>query len=444
MEKMINIPCSEHEQLLSQQEELAKLRSTVRRLRVVRFIDKILIMRNILLIFITVCMISLSCTENKIQKVSNPDLHVIDMDMAELITKMKTSQLFKKVKPIILEVTPNSLLRGIDRIYVTNELLIIMDRSTSSVFVFDREGKFLHKIGNRGQGPGEYVSVSDFGVDTVNKTIYLSDYHTRKIHHYDLYSGKHLKSIKLNTNIENWYLYYYDNDLYISCDNDFQDKNQEGFLLHKIDINSGKTKETWFDFRVYNKGLNNCKRPFLHTSQNDMKFTTHLMDTIMSISGNKITPFLTFTDKYKTTNDDLKDIDDSSEDSNERFRSRMNSLNKINTVYNYFESPDFFFMQFYLGIDLETILYDPKTKHVKRIGYFIDDLVYSNQKWSMPMFIAADKKGIYAYIHTMFINTFIETRDNGGLSLSMSNNPEIQQLDYDANPLIFYYEFKDE
>jgi hypothetical protein len=25
----------------------------------------------------------------------------------------------------------------------------------------------------------------------------------------------------------------------------------------------------------------------------------------------------------------------------------------------------------------------------------------------------------------------------------MSNNPEIQQLDEDANPLIFYYEFKD-
>jgi hypothetical protein len=374
------------------------------------------------------------------QKISNSDLRVIDIDMAELITKMNTSQLFKQVTPIILEVTPNSLLRGIDRMYATNELLIIMDRSTYSVFVFNREGKFLRKIGSRGQGPGEYVSVSDFCVDTVNKTIYLSDYNARKIHHYDLYSGKYLQSIKLNTKIENWYLYYHDNDLYISCDNDFVDKNQEGFLLHKIDIKSGKTKDAWFDFRIYNKGLNNRKRPFLHTSQKDMKFTTHLMDTIMSISGNKITPFLTFTDKYKTTKDDVKNIDEL-HDEVDQFWSRMNSLNKIHTVFNYFECPDFFFMQFFLGTNLATILYDPKTNHVKRIGAFIDDLVYSTQKWSMPVFIAADQKGIYAYVHTMFINTFIETRDKSELSLSMSNNPEIQQLDEDANPLIFYYEF---
>jgi hypothetical protein len=396
-------------------------------------------MRNIFLIFITACVILSSCSENKMQKISNPDLHVIDVDSAEPMTGMSMSQLFKKVTPIILEVTPNSLLRGIYKLCVTNEFVIILDLHPVSISVFNKDGKFLHKIGNRGKGPGEYADITDFCIDTLSQTIYLSDFITKKIHHYDLYSGKYLKSIQLNTKIENWYLYYHENELYISG-TDFQDKNKEGFLLHKIDINTGKTKEAWFDFRDYNKGLNNIQNPFLHTNQKDMKFATNLMDTIMSISGNKITPFLTFTDKYKTTKDDVKNINISDYSPHE---SHFTSLNKISFLSNYFECPDFLFLTLYTGVNGRVILYDPKTKHAKSVGAFIDDLVYSNQKWIMPLFIAADQKGIYAYIHTISINKFIETRDKGELSLSISNNPEIQQLDEDANPLIFYYEFKD-
>jgi hypothetical protein len=269
-------------------------------------LNKILIMKNISLILVTVCVILLPCTEVKTQKVNNPDLHVIDIDAAELMIETAASQLFKKVTPIVLEVTPNSLLRGIYKLCVMNELLIVMDNNPTSISVFNRDGKFLHKIGRRGQGPGEYIDIADFCIDTVSKTIYLSDFHTRKIHHYDLYSGKYLKSIQLNK-IANWFVYYHENELYVS-DSDFQDKNKARFLLHKIDVNTGKTKEAWFDFRDYNKGLNNWQNPFFHTNRNDMKFATNLMDTIMSISGNKITPFLTFTDKYKTTKNDVKKL----------------------------------------------------------------------------------------------------------------------------------------
>jgi hypothetical protein len=396
-------------------------------------------MKNIYLIFAVLFVISSSCTKNKMQRISNQDIHVIDLDIAEEIAAVNTSQLFKKVTPIILEVTENSLIKGIGRLYAMDELLIIMDYNTYNIFVFNREGKFLHKIGGRGAGPGEYTYVSDFCIDTVNKTIYLSDPYTRKIHHYDIYSGKYLESIQLHINTSNDFIHYYENELYISGAT-FSDKNQEGFLLHKIDINSGKSKETWFDFRDYNKGLNNCKPPFLHTNRKDMKFTTHLMDTVMSISGSRITPFLTFADKYKTTKDDVKDIP-LNDEIHSQFRERMYSLNKINTLFNYFECPDFLFLQFYLGTQYATILYDTTTKHAKYVRSFIDDLVYNNSEQIMPIFFAADQKGIYVYIHTIFINTFIETRDSGGLSLSMSNNPEIRKLDEDANPLILYYEF---
>jgi hypothetical protein len=395
-------------------------------------------MRNAFLIFIAIFLISSSCAEDKMRKISNVDMHIIDIDAAELMIGMKMSQLFKKVTPIILEVTPNSLMRGIYKMRVMNDLLIIMDNNPVSILVFNRDGKFLHKIGNRGQGIGEYTDIADFCVDTVSKTIYLSDFNTKKIHHYDLYSGKYLESIEVNTNTTNWFVYYHENELYISS-NDFYDTNEAGFLLHKIDINTGKTKEAWFDFRDYNKGLNNIQDPFLPTNQKDMKFATNLMDTIMSISGNKIKPFLTFTDKYKTTKEDVKNIN--MNDYYSQSVSHFTSLNKISLLDNYFECPDFLFLTLYTGTNGRVILYYPKTKQTKCIGHFIDDLVFSNQKRIMPIFITADQRGIYTYIHTIFIDTFIETRNKDELSLSMSNNPEIQGLDEEANPLIFYYEF---
>jgi hypothetical protein len=381
-----------------------------------------------------VIVVSLFCTENKAQRKDNTGLHVVDIDAAEPITGMKTSQLFKKVTPIILEVKPNSLIRGIDKLYIMDELLIIMHTYPAAVAVFNRDGKFLHNIGGRGQGPGEYTDISDFCVDTVSKTIYLSEFNTKKIHHYDLYSGKHLKSIKLNANITNWHIYYHENELYMSC-KELYGENKERFLLHKIDINSGNIKDAWFDFRDYNKGVENAQNPFLHTNQKEMKFATNLMDTVMSISGNKVMPFLTFSDKYKTTKGDVKNVDMS--------EFPLNKLkDKIIRWYYYFECPDFLFLMFSTGNNNKILLYYPETKHAKNIRSFIDDLVYSDQRRAMPIFVAADRKGMYASIHTLFIAKFIETRDKGELSPSLSNNPEIQKLDEEANPIILYYEFQ--
>jgi hypothetical protein len=69
-------------------------------------------MKNVFSIFVIMLVVSLSCTENKMQKKDNPDIHVIDIDIAEQMGAVNTSQLFKKVTPIILEVTSNSLIKG--------------------------------------------------------------------------------------------------------------------------------------------------------------------------------------------------------------------------------------------------------------------------------------------------------------------------------------------
>ena len=84
-----------------------------------------------------------------------------------------------------------ALFKGIDKLLYVNERFYILDyMGTSAVLVFDNKGNFLFKVGNVGQGPGEYTRVTDFDVN--NDCIYLLDSRKRMIFSYDL-NGKFVK-----------------------------------------------------------------------------------------------------------------------------------------------------------------------------------------------------------------------------------------------------------
>jgi hypothetical protein len=380
----------------------------------------------------------------------NFGVHVIDMDKVEKIDTLRRSQLFKSVVPIVLEVTENSLIgEMIEKLYAMDSILIVADYSDArSVFVFNREGKFSHKIGRLGGGPGEYRDVSDFCVDTVGKIIYILDRAVDKIHKYELYSGKHIKSIKLPKNLSGGYstsayIHYNNNALYVSISCSEFTNDKENFLLHKIDSDSGEPIKSWFDFREYNKGKsNNIRSPFQHTNQGDIKYNTMFMNMIMSVSENEVTPFLTFVGNDMITENDLKGIDMEADDGERR----VWALNKIYNFFNYFEGPDFIHIYFSKGLTYTNLLYYPKTKQSKCFIRYVDDLLYVpsyRPSTIYNMFLSADKKGIYTSINLFGLDDFLNNRTNGELSPVMMNNPEIQQYNEDSNPLVLYYEFKD-
>jgi hypothetical protein len=181
------------------------------------------------------------------------------MDTIEKAGVLEMSHLLKDAVPIILETTQNSLIgEMIDRLYAMDSILIIAE--DKSIFVFNREGKFSHKIGRAGRGPGEYVSLCDFCVDSVNKIIYVLDRAVDKIHKYEIYSGKHIKSVRLSEKLSGnysayGYIEYQNSALYVSISgHNYTDDDKEGFLLHKIDPDSGESIEAWIDIREYNKG----------------------------------------------------------------------------------------------------------------------------------------------------------------------------------------------
>ncbi|HJA87002.1 MAG TPA: 6-bladed beta-propeller [Candidatus Bacteroides avicola] len=65
--------------------------------------------------------------------------------------------------------------------------------------LFDKDGRFLFRVGNNGQGPGEYWAVYDKQIDEQNRRIYLMPWNATSLLVYDLDTGAYLSSIPLPT-----------------------------------------------------------------------------------------------------------------------------------------------------------------------------------------------------------------------------------------------------
>jgi hypothetical protein len=396
-------------------------------------------MKRLTIILISV--ITLSCN-NKIDIVKNDNLHIIDLSKIDLSKNIKVSELFSDVTPIVLETTNESLIGHISKMVTTPNHIIIMDNIISnSLFVFDKNGYYLHKIGMIGTGPGEYVSISDFCFDMYN-TIYLLDFQSQNINQYELDSGKFIKTIKLkNEDGMSWFIGY-NNDQFYTNMGLFKQKNKN--ILNQRNSTTGIVNHSWFDLEIYSKGIdfisNNSKSPFLFSNDNTLKFKAFFMDTIMMIDNNQIKPFLTFTPEYCLNKKDVESIDFAKTDS----FTKLSKKNKIYDLFTYIEHNDLLILQFFLGIDVRTIIYNQKEKSIVSVNFFIDDIIYKKDidHLTFPKFLNFDENGIFAWLDYNEMVLLKKDFEAGFLSDKFNESINYNNINEDSNPMILYYEFK--
>ena len=116
--------------------------------------------------------IAISClSENKIIDRSSPVL-IVNLDSTK-VSEFKYSDIFKSVTAIELD-EKDALLGGIDKMQIYKSQLFVLDsRSTKGVYIFDRKGTFMRKIGNIGLAPDEYVSCDDFTINIDDNELYI-------------------------------------------------------------------------------------------------------------------------------------------------------------------------------------------------------------------------------------------------------------------------------
>lgn len=100
--------------------------------------------------------------------------HEIEVDLKS-VTSYKVKDFFNFDSAIKLETTTESLIAKIEKIAFYNNNIYILDFVQSCLFVFDEEGDFLYKIDKKGDGPKNYIYLTDFHIDQNNKLLYLYD-----------------------------------------------------------------------------------------------------------------------------------------------------------------------------------------------------------------------------------------------------------------------------
>ncbi len=126
------------------------------------------------------------------------------VDTPETIIKVEPSLSVKYKKDLVtdnrfvqLKSTEDFLVQSITKLIVEDSLIFILDILQNAVFVFDLNGNPVNKIHAAGGGPGEYIQLTDFFVDPIEKTINVYDLSPCKLLTYS-YDGVFCKDIDFN------------------------------------------------------------------------------------------------------------------------------------------------------------------------------------------------------------------------------------------------------
>jgi len=376
-------------------------------------------------------------------------LYVVDLDDKETMDQgdvFQHSIFYKGGKTIMLETSESCLIGEVTKIRVSDQFIFILDaRIAKSLYVFDKDGRFIRQIGNLGNGPGEYNTPSDFTIDRKNNVVYILNSYPNRINKYDATTGRFIQAINLEKGVESYNIEYAgDGKLY--ADAYFSNHSDENYLLRVIEESSGKEVAHYLNVMEYNKGISNTNTSHnnvFHFRENgNVVFVQQFMDHIVEITKDRVSSLVDIKSKDVVT---AEDITTAMERNARNYMFEIFQRNKYYGVTNFAESGDHIVFHYFKGMSAITILLDKQTGKSKCYEGIWNDLL-SNERGSRVPFPALgcpDSNGVYCYITSDQIPRLKAKANDGALRPGLDRLEDLKNIAEDANPVIFYYEYKD-
>ena len=372
----------------------------------------------------------------------------IDLDNAKINIEddFLYSSMYKRIKTITLETNELCLIGIMNKMRIYNNYIIILDVNVAkSVLIFDMNGRFIRKIGSVGQGNGEYIRPFDFTVDMEKNVIYVLDSYLSKINKYNLNTGEFIFSIVLDKNVRSFNIEHVGGVLF--ADAYFSKHSDDNYLIRIIQDPSGKIDGHFLNVKEYNKGISNIlsiHNNVFHLRENgNVAFVQPFMDKIIDISKESVSSLFEIKSKDVLTSEIIQTVMDKNP---MRYGLDLAQYNKYYQIIDFVEHNNLVHFNYQKGNQLRTILFNKLTNEVRIIQKRWDDLFYVNKVNEMapvPKIGCYDSKGVYYYYNTNQVDMLKQLAYNGALSPELDKLEELKNLDEDANPVIFYYEFKD-
>ena len=388
-------------------------------------------MKKVIKVLILVIVIGLfSCKKNDTKQnkiVRTSEFTKIQINPKKIEKDNNFISLFSdSITYIPLETKDDFLIGDIDKIIVKENKIFILDKVSEVIFCFDlQNGNFLYKIDSRGSGPGEYISIENFIVDSNDNVLIYSS--SQGIFKYN--NGKFIDKIESRIIASDFYLnkdssinFYTGRLPNESIFNDFPNQ------YRLVKVNNNKIEENYLPY-IYND--NYLKIPSRMNSFYSLDDTLHLIEylyqEIYSFHDDILKP------KYKfffTTNNETFNFSQKAE-SNLLIMEKIknNDYTMLNSII---ESNGYLFLSYNLK-NIEMYSYIQKNKNkINNIGMF-----YFDDFNNIPLgaeFLYSTGDELIGYVEP---NIFLDLLNNKDVSSNLKllkdktetfNNPIIVKL----------------
>lgn len=358
---------------------------------------------------------------------------------------IKISDIFKNAHFFSLQTDTSVMIGRFNNMKCVNNKIYLSDNKR--LYIFNKEGELLNKIGKIGKGPEEYISITTFQVDDRDDIIYVLDYKGKKVVSYD-YNGKFISSWDINIysfdfcKIDNnnfcFYSGYHPNSNSNNTINVLQ-KNDKTIIEKYFPIDDNMA---WYYYIMQARSF---------YKYNDSCFYLHdPFDTIYHIKNTKVQASIVLDfGKYKLPQKVIFNKYDDVVD----YTNDVNKKGYVHHVNHFIENDLLIFFMFQYKGEKYHVYYDKLNNQVKVTQKLIGDIKFANHKIKVDYDItpmAYDNSNFYYLVEPyFFISTLEEIKDNIGNEKwenYLNNNPDIKKLykdiKIDDNPIIGVYSFK--
>ena len=226
---------------------------------------------------VLICLLMISCSQTKRKGVEIP---MVKVDVSSVSSSVNLSDIAGYTWTL-LPTSDTLLINEINRVHNSDEYIYLSD--VSSVYKFSYHGELIAKIEKQGNGPDEYLNVSDFQVCD-DETVWILCRNTKSLLLYS-WDNKLKKKIKLDLWVQNICLLNDKMLLYVG-----NEENDYGRQLFEMNINTGIIENSYKGFDPYKsrylhvKGINTFCRDF----ETGCYYSELFNDTIYKISDDTI------------------------------------------------------------------------------------------------------------------------------------------------------------
>lgn len=233
----------------------------------------------------------------------------IQVELPSELPHSDLDTIFSSYKLIPLETSEEFLIGNIDRVIKCPGCYCIQDRENANVFIFEENGKFRCKLGNKGHARNEHLDAWSIAYDEKNEQIVMLDLTGRRLLSYDLMGN--LKKVASLFFLYHDMAFLGDNILCKtgSAHNSFSDIID----LSRLVLADKMGKPIRKGFPITEMRRNRFTYGDDMTQYKDKAYFTDLLsDTIWEVSGKEMAPILNMTvnGSQRFSNDEKENMTD--------------------------------------------------------------------------------------------------------------------------------------